>query len=329
MADRFARLTHLSALRGFEAAARLRSFSKAAEELNLSQSAVSHQITGLEDALGLKLFHRLQRHVELSDAGADFLKTAQQALNVLRAGTARLETYRRPESVAVATTHAIASRWLLPRLAGFYRAHPGLSVWLYTTEETLDLEVYEVDLMITDAPVVPGPSIVQDILFPEIVAPVFSPSALPDPPSGPADLRGRTLLHSERPPDWPLWLRIAGIDLPDARRGPIFSDGGLLAEAAAAGQGIGLASEPLTQAAVRDGRLARLPGPRLLLERPYSVVARAETMDLPKPKAFRDWLVGEAAGFRAELAAASHGLESSLVAISPDLTPGGLPHRVS
>jgi len=327
MANGFGRLTHLSALRGFEAAARLRSFSKAAEELNLSQSAVSHQINGLEDALGLKLFHRMQRHVELSDAGTDFLITARQALNVLRAGTARLENYRRPNSVTVATTHAFASRWLLPRLEQFYRDHPDLSLWLYTTETPVDLEVDEVDVMVTESPVASGASIVQEDLFPEIVGPVFSPVLLADPPRKPEDLRRQVLLHNERPPDWQLWLRLAGLKVEGPQRGPIFSDSGLLADAAANGQGIALASEALTHADVRAGRLAPLPGPRLRLARQYRFVSRAETLATPNAQAFREWIVGAAAGFRAEMDAVVAGADRELVDISPDLTPGGLPHR--
>jgi len=265
----------------------------------------------------------MQRHVELSDAGADFLITAQQALNVLRAGTARLETYRRPNSISVATSHCFASRWLLPRLKNFYLAHPGLSIWLYTTEQYVDLEVEEVDILITAMNVTGSPSIVKHELFADIVSPVFNPIFLAITRESFGAAKPPMLLHHELPPDWSLWLRQSGLSLKNWQQGPIFSDQGLAASAAASGQGVALVSEILTFDDVNNGVLALVEGPRLNLGRHYQMVSRSDVLGLPNANLFWEWMTREAVQFEAQMLARGAG---NVTEITADMIPGGLPH---
>lgn len=129
----------LNVLRGFEAAARLGSFHQAAQELHLTQSAISQQIRSLEELLGQPLFHRQGRSVTLTDAGQDLLETTQSVLLQLAMGIQRLEQYRKPNQLVLNTSTALARHWLLPRLGAFHRAHPEVDLWLFTSDEEPDM----------------------------------------------------------------------------------------------------------------------------------------------------------------------------------------------
>lgn len=129
----------LNVLRGFEAAARLGSFHQAAQELHLTQSAISQQIRSLEELLGQPLFHRQGRSVTLTDAGQDLLETTQSVLLQLAMGIQRLEQYRKPNQLVLNTSTAIARHWLLPRLGAFHRAYPEVDLWLFTSDEEPDM----------------------------------------------------------------------------------------------------------------------------------------------------------------------------------------------
>ena len=136
----------LNVLRGFEAAARLGSFHQAAQELHLTQSAISQQIRSLEELLGQPLFHRQGRSVALTDAGQDLLETTQSVLLQLAVGIQRLEQYRKPNQLVLNTSTAIARYWLLPRLGAFHRQHPDIDLWLFTSDEVPDLAEQTIDL---------------------------------------------------------------------------------------------------------------------------------------------------------------------------------------
>ena len=140
----------LNALRGFEAAARLGSFHKAAEELHLTQSAISQQIRSLESYLEQPLFFRQGRSVALTDAGFDLLSTTQALLQQLAVGIRRLEQYRKPNQLVVNTTPAFARHWLLPHLAEFHRLHPQIDLWLFTSDEVPDMATQTIDVAVRD-----------------------------------------------------------------------------------------------------------------------------------------------------------------------------------
>ena len=185
------RLPSLDLLRGFEAAARLLSFTRAGEELHLTQSAVSRQIQELETQLGTPLFERRHRSLALTEAGRQFYATAAQVLATMRAATDRLRAQSGRRALAVTTTHSFAALWLIPRLAGFTRAHPAVDVRISADTRVQDLERDGLDVAIRHGPPsLAGPD--AERLFGERVFPVCNPKLLQDkarPLKAPADLR--------------------------------------------------------------------------------------------------------------------------------------------
>ena len=172
---RYRNVPPLQFLQGFEAAARLGNFSKAAQELGLSPSAVSHQMRLLEDRIGQTLFRRVGRHVSLTDAGRDYQRTVSQALDDLEGGYRRLEPYRKPGSVVIYAPREFASRWLLPRLPRLLQDCPGVCPWIDTSERPIDFAEMEVSLAILYAEA-PPPDVEAIRLFADQIAPVLSPS---------------------------------------------------------------------------------------------------------------------------------------------------------
>src|SRR5262252_8897948 len=182
-------LPALDLLVGFEAAARHLSFTKAGEELFLTQSAVSRQIKELEDQLGVALFQRRHRALALTEAGQQFYASAAQVLSTMRTATDKLRAHagrRRPLSVT--TTSSFAALWLIPRLAGFTRTHPGVDVRITADSRVLDLERDGLDIAIRHGPAtLAGPDAIR--LMGERVFPVASPKLLKKLPlQKPADL---------------------------------------------------------------------------------------------------------------------------------------------
>ena len=191
----------LNVLRGFEAAARLGSFHQAAQELHLTQSAISQQIRSLEELLGQPLFHRLGRSVALTDAGQDLLETTQSVLLQLAMGIQRLEQYRKPNQLVLNTSTAIAHHWLLPRLGEFHRLHPEIYLWLFTSDEEPDMAEQTVDIVLR-WDLAPQAECRHQHLLADRLLPVATPAVL----AQPAALR--TTLHGERELDWHHWERI-------------------------------------------------------------------------------------------------------------------------
>src|ERR671922_2011592 len=179
----------LDLLVGFEAAARHLSFTKAGEELYLTQSAVSRQIKELEDQLGVELFQRRHRALALTDAGKSFYASAAQALSTMRTATDRLRAQAGKKALSVTTTHSFAALWLIPRLAGFTREHPGVDVRITADTKVQDLERDGLDLALRHGPPsLAGPNAVR--LFGEKVFPVCSPRILrKNPLRAPSDLK--------------------------------------------------------------------------------------------------------------------------------------------
>lgn len=272
----------LNVLRGFEAAARLGSFHQAAQELHLTQSAISQQIRSLEELLGQPLFHRQGRSVALTDAGQDLLETTQSVLLQLAMGIQRLEQYRKPNQLVLNTSTAIARHWLLPRLGEFHRLHPDIDLWLFTSDEEPDMAEQTVDLALRwDL----GPQaecrhqhLLADRLLPVATATVLSR------PAG-----ERTTLHGERELDWHHWTLRGGEELHLQTRGLNFSDPGLLLEAASAGLGVALVSEQLSRPARQQGQLLplstrRVKGPQ------WNLLVHQDSDGMPECRAFCHWL---------------------------------------
>lgn len=211
----------LNVLRGFEAAARLGSFHQAAQELHLTQSAISQQIRSLEELLGQPLFHRQGRSVALTDAGQDLLETTQSVLLQLAMGIQRLEQYRKPNQLVLNTSTALARHWLLPRLGAFHLAHPEVDLWLFTSDEEPDMAEQTIDLTLRWQ-LAPQAECRHQLLLADRLLPVAAPAVLAQPAAE------RTTLHGERELDWHHWTLKGGEDLQLQTRGLNFSDPGLL-----------------------------------------------------------------------------------------------------
>jgi LysR family glycine cleavage system transcriptional activator len=298
----------LNAFRGFEAAARLNSFSKAAEELGMTQSAISHQIRTLEEFLGQPLFNRVNRGVSLSDAGYDLHQTVVACFGDLANGIKRLDQYKKPTQVVVHTSSAFASTWLLPRLTEFRRTTPDIDVWLYTTDAEQDEEMLEVDLAVLFGTGHWSDFIVEPF-FGDAYLPVCSPGYLKAqaPIREPADLLAHTLLHGEDDVPWAAWFEHAGVRNVNPVIGPNFSNPALLLQAAIQGQGIGLGHLVLASGDLNAGRLVSPLDIRVPTRKAHFLVANRNEIHKPKVAAVASWLRAEAALFaeRLELGAPS------------------------
>ena len=295
-------LPALDLLVGFEAAARHLSFTKAAEELYLTQSAISRQIKDLEDQLGVGLFERRHRALALTDAGKQFYASAAQVLTTMRSATEALRAQvgrRRPLSVT--TTHSFASLWLIPRLAGFTRSHPGIDVRITADTRVQDLERDGLDVAIRHGPAaLAGPGAVR--LFGERVFPVCSPTLLKKLPlEKPADLARHVLLQYDDPDirhpwlHWKTWLEVAGI--PDLRPAGTLSFSGYdqIIPAAVAGHGVALGRSPLVKDLLEAGDLvAPFKGSIADPARGYYALLSKDAAQRPEAREFVDWLKVEA-----------------------------------
>jgi DNA-binding transcriptional LysR family regulator len=296
-------LPSLDLLRGFEAAARLLSFTRAGEELHLTQSAVSRQMQELESQLGTKLFERRHRALALTDAGQQFYPAAAQVLATMRAATDRLRAQAGRGTLSVTTTHSFAALWLIPRLAGFTRAHAGIDVRISADTRVQDLARDGLDVAIRHGPAsLAGPN--AERLFGERVFPVCSPKLLRDsrrPLKEPADLRHHVLLQYDDPDarhpwlHWRTWLEVERLaELKPAGR-LTFSGYEQIIAAAIAGHGVALGRSPLLNDALATGELVapfkRTADPA----RAYYAVVSLNAQGRPEVAAFVAWLKRESA----------------------------------
>ncbi|MGB3934851.1 MAG: transcriptional regulator GcvA [Burkholderiales bacterium] len=296
------RLPSLDLLKGFEAAARLLSFTKAGEELFLSQSAVSRQILELESQLGVKLFERRHRALALTEAGQTLYAAAAQALATMRAVTDRLRATRGRRTLAVTTTQSFAALWLIPRLAGFTGRHPELDVRISADSRVLDLERDGLDLAIRHGPAkMAGSGALR--LFGERMFPVCSPKLLADrkrPLREPVDLRHHVLLHYDDPDGrhpwlhWKTWLEIERLaDLRPAAS-LMFSGYEQIIPAAIAGHGVALGRSPLVREAMASGELVAPFKSSSDPARAYYAVLSRHAEGRPEVADFVAWLKDEA-----------------------------------
>lgn len=300
MPRRFGRLPPLTSLEGFEAAARLKSFSLAAEELSITQSAVSHQIRALEAFFKLELFNRIGRTVELTVAGKDLLESTTQALTTIAKGKRRLSFYDRQGSVVWGASMAFASKWLLPRYGKLRQRVPDVQPWLFTHDDTFELAAEEVDLAIWfghgDWPEVSAVK-----LFHDQLSPLYSPQNLPNKfiPKKPQDLLSLPLLHDERADDWLSWFNLLDLEEENAIDGMVFSDSGLLLESAVHGQGIALGSVLLARDLIANGSLVQPFKPSIVSEEAYYLVHSNKHTLRPAVASAKQWLLEEVAQFNA------------------------------
>lgn len=293
------RLPPLNALRAFEAAARHLSFTKAADELHVTQAAVSHQIKGLEEWLGLPLFRRVNRGLVLTDAGQTYLPPLRDALDLMANATERLFRKDSTGALTISTMPSFAAKWLVLRLGHFQAKHPELDLRLHTTAQMVDFAQQDVDVAIRFGS---GnwPDLRVERLLNEDIFPVCSPRLLPN-LACPADLKRHTLLHDDYMITWASWLTAAGVEGIDVERGPRYTDSALVLQAAMEGQGVALARQVLVADDLAAGRLVRPFDVVLSGQYAYYFVAPPHYFSRPKVKAFRDWLFAEAEAYSAQM----------------------------
>jgi LysR family transcriptional regulator, glycine cleavage system transcriptional activator len=294
-------LPPLSALRAFEATARLRSFGKAAAELNVTPAAISHQIHALEEDLGVRLFHRLNRSIELTTSARVLLPGLSDAFAGIHDSVRRLRAHNDTGTLTVTASPSIAAKWLVLRLHRFQERHPEIDVRISTTDDVIDLTRGDFDLAIRYGT---GryPGLTVELLMQNEVFPACSPRLLEEGPPlrTPEDLRHHALIHDQAvdrdplAPTWAMWLKAAGVAGVPAAAGLSFSVGYMALDAAIAGHGVVLAYSTIAAADLAAGRLVRLFSLALPDLFAYYIVTAPGALERPKVRAFRDWLREEA-----------------------------------
>ncbi len=290
------RIPSLNALRVFEAAARHGGFAAAAEELNVTPAAISHQVKSLESRLNVALFMRHPRGLELTGAGRQLLPQLTRGLDHLARAIGALEDVEIAGRLVVNAAPSFATLWLVPRLLGFIRAYPEVQLRILSAARPPDLLKGEVDVRLTyGAGKYPG--LKSRLLMREEVFPVCSPSLLNQSPLRRfADLRHHTLLHdintgSDEPTmTWRRWLRDAGESRIDPDQGIEFGDSVLVTEAAARGQGVALGRTALVNEYLASGRLVRPLKASRPADYAYYMVTTPAGAEQPRIRAFLDWI---------------------------------------
>lgn len=296
------RLPPLNGLRAFEAAARSLSFTKAAEELNVTPAAVSQQVKSLEEYFGVALFKRLTRALMLTNSGQLVLPVLQEGFDKLAEADHILRNRRDDRILTVSVAPSFGAKWLVPRLERFRRAYPDYDIRIDATDTRADFKRDNVDIAMRYG-LGEYPGLVSECLLTEVAVPVCSPRLLEGehPLRTPEDLRHHTLLHiqwkmeSDAAPNWRMWLKAAGLDDIDPDRGPQFSLESMAIQAAMDGQGVSLISSALVEEDIAAGRLIR-PFPEEVIQKTkfcYFLVYPEAHLQYPKVAAFRDWVQTE------------------------------------
>src|SRR5438552_13879884 len=296
-------LPSLDFLRGLEAAGRRLSFTLAAEELFLTQSALSRQIKALEDALGVALFERRHRSLALTVKGAAFHRAVTEVLEGLASAAESARSAARAPGVTVSTTVSFASLWIIPRLERFRARHPEIEVYVSADDRVLDLRRSDVDIAVRYLPDAAAPEGAAR-LFGERMLPVVSPRVLArGAPQlrNPADLAHHVLLHLDDPEgrtpwlDWRSWLASNGQPGLKAAGSYRFRLYDQVIQAAVAGQGVALGRIPMLAEHLRDGRLAAPFPKRYDSARGYFALTAPRAAERSDVRDFLSWLVDEAA----------------------------------
>ncbi|EZH82353.1 LysR family transcriptional regulator [Ectopseudomonas composti] len=291
------RLPPLSALRAFEAAARHESAKQAAEELSVTATAISHQIRALEDALGVALFVRKPRQLELTMAGRELQQTLESAFDSIGATVERLSATPSRQAITLSTTPAVAVRWLLPWVCMLRDSHPTIDLRIHASHEPVALDGVTADIAIRYGD---GrwPGLVAEKLFDNTFVPASSPLLeLHDA----ADLPRHTLIHFRNqavissPMDWAVWQKKAQVPGLDVGAGLVFSDETHAVSAAVGAQGVALMSRQLIEDELREGRLVQPFGPELE-GKPFFLVYPESRRNDPTILAVREWVMAVPGG---------------------------------
>ena len=294
-------LPPLSALRAFEAAARHMSFSKAADELHVTPAAVSHQIHALEEDLGVRLFNRMNRSIELTASARVLLPGLTEAFAGIQSSVRRLRAHNDTGTLTVTASPSFAAKWLVLRLHRFQEQHPEVDVRISATDAIVDLAKGDFDIAIRyGAGRYSGLEV--ELLLKNEVFPACSPQLLTNGPPlrTPADLPAHALIHDQAVerdplvPTWSMWLKAAGVTNVPAITGLSFNNMHLALDAAISGHGVVLAQSTIAAADLAAGRLVRLFSLALPDQFAFYIVTAPGALERLKVRAFRDWLRSEA-----------------------------------
>ncbi len=289
------RLPPLNGLKAFEAAARSESFTRAAEELNVTQGAVSHQVKALEDTLGLKLFHRERQRLILTEAGRNYLAVVRDALDRIAVGTQRLLQRQESGVLTVSTSPDFAAKWLVNRLSRFAEKYPDVDLRISATTHYVDFARDDVDVAIRHGD---GhwPGLDVERLYSERLFPVCSLKLVAgrNRIAKAADLLKFPLLRLEDAKNWTRLFEAAGVKV-TVGPGPVLNRASMLIDAAIDGQGIALARTALAAWDLINGRLMRPVDVSLRMANTYWIVCPKAASNIPKIATFRDWVLAEAA----------------------------------
>jgi LysR family glycine cleavage system transcriptional activator len=303
-------LLPLNALRAFEAIARHMSFARAAGELHVTPAALSHQIRGLEEQLGLPLFTRRTRSIELTEAGRTLYPGLHAGFESVRGAMARLDRARAGNILVISATVGLTAKWLMPRLWRFLHANPEIDARVAATMKVVDFAADGVDVAIrmSDGD---HPDLHVENLFEDSMLPVCAPRLIEQGLRSAADLARFPLIHHDipmsmrAPPKWADWLAVAGVPGIDASRGLRVNVADHALDAAVAGAGVSLSFKLIASDDVHAGRLVSPFGPELPLAIGYHFVCPKGHETRPNVRAFRDWLFAEMAETRAKWRALS------------------------
>jgi LysR family glycine cleavage system transcriptional activator len=310
------RLPPLNALRVFEAAARHLSFKDAAVELHITQAAVSHQVKALEEYLGVELFRRAGRGVQLTDAARACLPKLREGFDALASAVEMIREKGNEAELVITAPPVFTARWLMPRLADFAKREPKVELRVFASSKMVDAGALDSTSLVGDLDLRTESSAVQihlgqgeyaghraDRLFGVRMAAVANPALVKGEPGlrTPADLAHHTLLHDDAMEivaggnAWQKWLQTAGVgDEVDASRGPRFSSNILSLEAASQNLGVALALRPLVDADIASGRLCEpFEAFEVKPRSAYYLVCPEVIADRPAVAAFRKWLLAQ------------------------------------
>lgn len=300
----FSKLPNLNALRAFESAARLESFSRAAEELFVTHGAVSHRIRALEEDLGLALFMRDGKRVRLTECGRVYAQQVRLAMTDIASATQAIRAGDRDRRLIVSVLPSFAARWLMPRVGRFIELHPEIDLELMTATALVDFRRDNVDVGIRlgtgNYPGLFVERLMGETYFP-VCAPGFNQGQLPQQP---ADLLQLPLLRSDDEP-WRGWFDLAGLgDAAEPTRGTLFNDGSMILQSVLDGNVIALVRRSLAQDYLTDGRLIKLFDIEALSRSTYYFVCPEHVVASPRVAAFKNWLQAEISDFHAASTAA-------------------------
>lgn len=295
------KLPNLGAIKMFEAASRLESFSRAAEELCITHSAVSHQIRALESELQTKLFNRAGRRISLTQQGAIFAQKIRQALGEIAVASEELRYHNREKKLVISVLPSFAARWLMPRMGKFIEAYPDIDIDIQSTHVLTDFSRDDVDVVIrfheNEATELFIEPLMDETFFP-VCSPQYNNGRLP---THPEQLLTQPLLRNDYAM-WPHWFDQAGYaNFCEPLRGILYNDASQQLQAAINGQGIALVRRSLAAQTIREGKLIKLTHFEVKSPWSYWFICPQPLLNTYRVAAFRHWIQQEVKSFMQEL----------------------------